>query len=182
MQSLKTVQSLSNLGRILSKIVFVFCVVGFCGCVLGIVSLALGVDKVELGGVTLRGILKKEADVSVGTMYAAMAVGTVFCLGEAILAKFAVHYFTRELRDGTPFTAEGAKELTRLGVLAICIPIATQIAAQIVQKAFEMLMSGVKTMEIGAYSSVSLGVMMLVTAAICRYGAELTEGKQGGTS
>ena len=41
------------------------------------------------------------------------------CAGEAVLAKFAEHYFKRELTDGTPFNLGGAKELMRLGILTI---------------------------------------------------------------
>ena len=35
MRSLKTIQKLSSLGSILSKIAFVLSVVGFCGCIAG---------------------------------------------------------------------------------------------------------------------------------------------------
>ena len=38
MRSLKTIQKLSSLGSILSKIAFVLSVVGFCGCIAGRIS------------------------------------------------------------------------------------------------------------------------------------------------
>ncbi len=39
MSTLKTIQTLSKIGRILSKTVYICCVVGFCGCIVGIISL-----------------------------------------------------------------------------------------------------------------------------------------------
>jgi len=39
MNTLKTIQTLSKIGKILSKIVYICCEVGFCGCIVGIISL-----------------------------------------------------------------------------------------------------------------------------------------------
>ena len=115
MKTLKTIQTLSKIGKILSKIMFIFCIIGFCGCIVGILSMALGAETLKFGGVTLESILNTEAEVTIGTVYAAMAAGMVLCAGEAMLAKFAEHYFKRELAEGTPFTFAGAKEMLRLG-------------------------------------------------------------------
>ena len=94
MNTLKTVQVLSKTGKILSKIVFIFCIIGFCGCIAGILSMALGVQTLKIGGITLKGILQAE-NISEKGVYAAMAAGMIFCAGEAVLAKFAEHYFRR---------------------------------------------------------------------------------------
>lgn len=177
MKSLQTIQKLSKIGKILSKIVFIFCVVGFCLCLAGIISLAVGAPMLQIGDVTLHGLIEQETDITVNTMYAAMAAAAVFCLGEAILSRFAVHYFNRELEDGTPFTFGGAKELKRLGILAICIPIGTSIVAHIVYAVLEQVLEGVSKMDISSTGSVSLGIMMIVTAVICKYGAEVTAEK-----
>ena len=48
MRSLKTIQKLSSLGSILSKIAFILSVVGFCGCIAGLIGLRLGRDAVNL--------------------------------------------------------------------------------------------------------------------------------------
>ena len=60
MKSLNTLQTLSRLGRVLSKIAFVCSLVGFCGCIAGIVSVVVQDENViRIGGVTLHGILEK---------------------------------------------------------------------------------------------------------------------------
>ena len=100
------------------------------------------------------------------------------CAGEAVLAKFAEHYFKRELTDGTPFNLGGAKELMRLGILTICIPLGTQIIAEIVYAVMEQTMQGVTPLQLDNTGSVTLGIMFIVMSLICRYGAELHEGKE----
>lgn len=171
METLKTIQKLSKIGKVLSKIMFIFCIVEFCGCIVGILSMVLGAATLKFGGVTLESILNTEAEVTVGTVYAAMAVGTILCAGEAVLAKFAEHYFKRELADGTPFSIDGAKEMQRLGILTICIPIGTQIVAEIVHAVMEQIMKDIEPLQLSNSGSVALGVMFLVMSLICKYGA-----------
>ncbi len=175
MNTLKTIQTLSKIGKILSKIMFIFCIVGFVGCIVGILGMALGAEMLKFGDVTLEGILKNEAEVTVGTVYAAMAAGMIFCVGEAVLAKFAEHYFKRELADGTPFTLAGAKEMMRLGILTICLPIGTQIVAEIIHAVMEHTMQGIAPLQLSNSGSVALGVMFMIMSLICRYGAEMYE-------
>ena len=176
MKTLNIIQKLSKVGKILRKILFIFCIVGVCGCIVGILSMALGAPTLKIGGVTLESILSIEAGVTTGTAYAAMAVGMILCAGEAVLAKFAERYFKRELADGTPFDFGGAKELMRLGILTICIPIGTQMIAGIVCAVMEQTLHGAAPFQLDASGSVALGVMFLVMSLGCRYGAELREG------
>ncbi len=175
METLNIIQKLSKIGKVLSKIMFIFCIIGFCGCIVGILSMALGAPTLKIGGVTLESILNTEADVTVGTVYAAMAAGMILCAGEAVLAKFAEYYFKHELADGTPFTLAGAKEMQRLGILTICLPIGTQIVAEIVYAVMEQTMQGVAPLRLDSAGSVALGVMFIVLSLICRYGADIYE-------
>ena len=178
MKTLNIIQKLSKIGKVLSRIVFIFCIIGFCGCIVGILSMVLGAPTLKIGGVTLKSILSIEAGVTTGTAYAAMAAGMILCAGKAVLAKFAEHYFKRELADGTPFDLGGAKELMRLGILAICIPIGAQMIAEIVYAVMEQTLHGVAPFQIGHSTCVELGVMFIVMSLVCRYGAELREGKE----
>ena len=172
MKTLQIIQTVSKIGKILSKIVFVFCIVGFCLCIVGILSTAIGAPVLKLGGVTLESILQAEADMSMGSLYAAMATCAIICAGEAVLAEYAGRYFTRELSDGTPFTFDGAQQLLQLGVLSICIPVGMQIIVRIVQVIFEKTMTNVVTQTPEMAGSVTLGVMVIVLAIVCKYGAE----------
>ena len=74
MNTLKTIQTLSKIGKILSKIVYICCVVGFCGCIVGIISLGLGGEVFKLGGVTVHSIIESHSHMNMPTLYTAMAV------------------------------------------------------------------------------------------------------------
>ena len=158
MKTLNNIQKLSKIRKVLSRLVFVFCIIGFCGCIVGILSMALGAPTLKIDGVTLKSILSIESGVTTGTAYAAMAAGMILCAGEAVLAKFAEHYFKRKLADGTPFDLGGAKELMRLGILAICIPIGMQMIAEIVYAVMEQALHGVAPFQSDYSGSVALAM------------------------
>lgn len=177
MKTLNTIQTLAKIGKILSRIIFVFCIVGFCGCIVGIVSLAIGGETFKLGGVTIHSMIENSAGLNLPTLYASMAVGLLFCAAEAVLCKFAELYFTNELVDGDPFTLRGAKELLRLGILTIAVPLGTRIVCSIGLAVADKVWPGIDRLSMGDFTSVGLGVMMLVLSLFCRYGAELKESK-----
>lgn len=172
MNTLQIIQLITKVGKIVSKIIFICCIVGFCLCVVGIVGLALGTPVLKLGGITLESILQNEADTTPGSLYAMMATCAIVCAGEAVLAKFAMHYFEREQADETPFTTDGARELMRLGILSIAVPIAIQIVVQIVQAVLAKALPDVDAQKPEMSGPVSFGVALIVMALLCRYGAE----------
>lgn len=173
MKSLKAIQVLAKIGKILSKIIFVFCIVGFCLCVAGIISLAIGLEGLKLGGTTIHGLIESETSMSMESLYGVMAVGAVFCVAEAVLSKFAEIYFRNELADGTPFTRRSAKELTRLGILTIAIPMAAAIICSIGVGIASLAYPEIETLPHVGGTSVGLGIMMIIASLFCRYGAEL---------
>ena len=175
MKELNTIQTLSKIGKILSKIVFVCCVVGFCLCAVGAVGAAVGFDAIKLGNVTIQGLVQSDVALSKAALLAVTVAGAIICAAEAVLAKFTVHYFDRELNDGTPFTRGGAKELQRLGILTICIPLGAQILAQIVCGVLAEALPNAAAPDLEYAGSVGLGIMMLVMAQVCKYGAALAE-------
>lgn len=173
MKTLNIIQTLSKIGKIISKVIFICCIIGFSGCIVGILAMFIGEQAVKIGGVTLHGILQTEAGVSEGTIWAAINVGMIFCGGGIALSAMAHRYFVNELNAGTPFTLSGAKELLRLGIFAIGIPVASSTLAQIVYDIFANTMEGVANMDLDAYGSAAIGVMLIVVSLLCRYGAEL---------
>ena len=177
MKTLITIQTLAKIGKAFSKIIYVCCIVGFCGCIVGIVSLAIGAETFKLGGVTVHSMIENKAGMNLPTLYASMAVGLLFCASEAVLCKFAEIYFKNELADGNPFTLRGAKELMRLGILTVAIPLGTVIVCSIGVAIADNMVPGIDKLSIGEFSSVGLGVMMIVLSLFCRYGAELNKGK-----
>ena len=133
METLKIIQSLARLGKILSKIAFILSLVGVFGCVAGLLSLAFGSGTLlQIGNVALHSLIPVSSGFNLKAIAGALSGWLIICTGEAALSRFALLYFTRELTDGTPFTQRGAKELLRLGILTIAIPIGCTVAAAIV--------------------------------------------------
>ena len=95
--------------------------------------------------------------------------------GEAVLAKFSERYFKNELKAGTPFTFAGAKEMLRLGILILAVPTGCAVAGSIVEGLVAGFMEVEKAAVIGNEASIVLGVMFILAALLCRYGAELRQ-------
>lgn len=134
MKSLQTIQKLFKIGKILSRIAFIFSVIGFCGCIAGLLGLSFGNGSlIKLGGVTLHQLISEEYGYNIKGITASLSGWLVVCAGEAVLAKFAEVYFQNELQAETPFTLAGAKELLRLGILTITIPTGCTVAESIVE-------------------------------------------------
>ena len=178
MKSLKTIQTLAKIGKVISKIIFILSIVGGVSSIVGIISLACIPEGIRIGGTTIYGLIEKSAEMNIGSMYVYMTVAAVFCAGEAVLCKFAERYFKNELAAGTPFTFEGAKELLRLGILTICIPIGTAIIAGIVYAVMSLSFNVVGDMNLSNGASVGMGIAFIIVSVIFRYGAELTQGAQ----
>lgn len=180
MRSLNAIQTLSGVGRVLSKIAFIFSVIGFCGCIAGLLSLSFGNGSlIKIGGVTLHGLLSEEYGCNIKSVAAALSGWMIVCAGEAVVAKFAEIYFRNEKKAGTPFTLAGAKELLRLGILTIAVPTGCAVAGTIVRGIAAGLLkveklAAMDTVFDGA-ASAALGVMMILGSLLCRYGAELYE-------
>lgn len=180
MKNLKTIQTLAKIGETLSKIAFICALVGACICAVGMISLPLaGGEIFKIGGVSIYGLMNLEPGEELKSALVFMIGWLIICIGEAVLAKFAEIYFKNELKAGTPFTFDSAKELTRLGILTAALPIGCAVLAEILQG----IIAGFMDVEIAPSAeicidnegSVVLGVMLIVMSVLCRYGAELTD-------
>lgn len=174
MKSLNIIQNLAKLGKILSKIIYICCIIGAVGCLVGMVSLPFAdTGIIKIGGMTIYGLIVNRAGIDLNSLYPLMIGAMVVCLGQAVTAKFAERYFYHELTAGTPFTVAGAKELCRLGIYTICIPLGTLILAQIVSGIMVELIGCGEAFKVTGGDSVALGVMFIVMSVLCQYGAEL---------
>ena len=124
---------------------------------------------------TVHNWIEESAEVSINACYAAMAVGIILCSGEAVLCKIAEAYFRNELAAGTPFTFEGAKEMIRLGIYAICIPAGSGVIASIVYAILKAVLKDVGTLDLDLFGSVGIGIMFILAGLLCRLGAEVRE-------
>lgn len=178
MKTIEIIQKTSMIGKILSKIVYICCIVGLIGCVVGIIGIIVGDHALSFRGLTLHTLIVEEGGESIGTVWAAIVSGIIICIGEFFVAKLSYNYFRNELEDGTPFTEEGSKEMLRLGIHIIWIPIASSILTSIAKGIIEHIFIDVKPLESDVSSSVTLGIMFIIMSLICRYGSEILNDKE----
>lgn len=176
------IQTLAKIGKVLSRIAFIFSVIGICGCMVGLFSNVLGNGGVfKIGGVSVYGLLADFNAYNVKSISAVLTAWLIVCIGEAVLAKFAEVYFQKELAVGTPFTQAGAAELRRLGILTIVIPTGCAVLAEIVQGILTGFMKGAadgwSDLSFDNEASVAMGIMFIVGSVLCGYGAELSSGE-----
>lgn len=174
--TLHTIQTFARLGRVLSRIAYILALIGCIACAVSLLLLPLGSDTLlRLGGITLYGPVSGSVDGGLALVAVALGSGLLLCLGEAIPAWAAQRYFRRECAAGTPFTADGARELLRLGILTAAVPVGSVLLTQILQGVAAQLWAVELDFVPDVESSVLLGLLFLALSLLCRYGAELTE-------
>lgn len=174
MNTLKTIQTVFRIAKIISQIIFIGCIVGCCLCLAAAVALALDVPALTIGQVNISGLVEAPADRSPSVMVLTVLAGAFQVAALGLLAKMAQRYFAREQKDGTPFSLGGARQLRRLGIHSIWIPIVAQVIAQVICK----ILSSTAPIELSSSIPVSYGVMLILLSLVCQYGAELQAGIQ----
>lgn len=180
MKSLNIIQKLFKIARVLSEVAFVFAIVGFCASLIGLICLCFGADNVlKIGGVTIHGIISENLGYDIKSVAASLSGLPFICAGAAVTAKFAEVNFKNELKEGTPFTLGGAKEMLRLGIITIAVPTGTAVIGRVVEGVVAGFMNVEKAEALEMYfdneTSIVLGIMFIAVSLLCRYGAEIKE-------
>lgn len=174
---LKILQTVAMIGKIFSLVVFILCIVGGVGCLLGLVALlAVGEDPEVVKALQDFAIEGAEEFAKIETLYFACISGLLACAGEAVIAKFAQKYFENELQAGTPFTVAGAKEMLRLGILSLAIPVGLSVVVTVIWGIFSWSAGLPETSDFNI-SIGGGGLFCLLLSAIFFYGAEVAAKK-----
>lgn len=171
-KSLKTVQTVCKVCKVLAEIAFVMFVVIVALMLAAAIFTGTGnFDAlVSSGGVVLDDMLQ-QTGVTQDYMVAVFVCMTIIIAAEAVVAKFINVYFKHELKAGTPFTFEGAKEMLRLGIITIAVPAGASLVATIV---FGIMAAGSGLdSEFNFEISLGLGLMFLALSPLLKHGTEL---------
>lgn len=168
-KSLKTVQTVC---KVLAEIAFVLLIVGAvlmlaCGIFIGAGKL----DALLLSGGLVLDDMLQQPGVTQDYIVAVFICFTIIIAAEAVVAKFINVYFKHELKAGTPFTFEGAKEMLRLGIITIAVPAGASLVATIVFgiMAADSGLDRTFNFEI----SLGMGLMFLALSPLLKHGTEL---------
>jgi hypothetical protein len=182
MKTLNTIQILAKIGKVLSIIAHVCCMIGgiCCAVTAGLLGFC-GEDAISFAKDNADQIDDEQARLIIEKltnpmMITIIAIAAAFCFAGAVVARFATNYFKHEIEDGTPFTMRGAKELMRLGIIYIAVNLGVSIVAGAVFAIASKSWDLADKYEFNG-QSIGLGIVFIVVSLICRYGAELTEGK-----
>lgn len=169
-KTLKTIQILSKIARIISKIIFIITLVCAIICLAGIFMLALAQS---IPSINIDSIVSNATGADIAVAYFSCFVGVIACVFECILAKFAEIYFKNEIAAGTPFTYEGSKEILRLGILALALPLGSSIISSIVHGIFSLFSVAVRNMPLDSSASLDMGIVFILASFIFKYGADI---------
>lgn len=181
-KTLKAIQILAKIGKILSIIAYVASMIGAITCAVCAGLFAIyGKDAISTAKDNMNQIEDEQArqileKLDVPMLITMTGIAAVLCAAGCVVAHFAKKYFKHELEDGTPFTMRGAKELMRLGIIHICVNIGVSIVAGAVWAIVQQSIEGLEDSNFEGVS-IGLGIVFIIVSLICRYGAELTEGK-----
>lgn len=182
MKTLNTIQKLFKAGKILSKIAFIFSLIGIIGGFVGILCLYIdNGNLIKIGNITLHGMFINKYDYRIESIIALLCYWIIICFGEVILAKLSYIYFDNELKENTPFSFLVAKQMFNLGILIIIVPIISTVMGNVVEQLI-LSLNNVEEIKNTTYFfnneiSFALGIMFIFISLLCRYGAEIIEKK-----
>ncbi len=169
MKSLKTVQTISKVLSILATIAFVFTIIGAAGSLIGGFSLFfaqfLGQDIVDM-------IVAETHAPNISKLAIALIAESFFLAGVAVALGFTCRYLKNELKDGTPFTYRGSRELLYTGIISIAVPAGTLLISSVITAIF-----GVPEDLITNNYDITSGVLMILISFIFTYGADISAQK-----
>ena len=132
MKNLKTIQTICKVFYILTKIVFILCIVGSVFCALAVVGITTMKDNPEF--------LNSIAALGETFDYKLWLCDCIFGLVECGFG-IAIYYFVQkfykfELSIGEPFNAKVSQELKKLGIIRLVLPLACSVVIGIVYAIF----------------------------------------------
>lgn len=174
MNTLQTIQKTFRVFGILSKIAYIFSIIGAVFCAVGALCCLVWYNGGHVFSLFGEPIFDFAAQGDVSRAMAVLLSDLVFLSADAILLFFANRYFTREQLDGTPFTQGGAELVKKLGIRCIYLPIVAAVIVSVLLLCLGQERDG----DINNLPSVATGIVLILASLIFRYGAQLEQGRK----
>ena len=171
MQSLQTIQKTFRVFQVLTKIAFVFSIVGGILCAVGALCTLSWYTGGQVFCIFGEPVTVFASVENCNQMLATLLSELFLLTTDAILLSFASRYFQTEQAEGTPFTENGANLLKRLGIRCIYMPIVAVVIASVIT----VCLGAEEPMDVSNLPSVATGIVLILASLIFRYGAELEQ-------
>lgn len=170
MEKLETIQKLAKTGKILSKIAFIFSIVGLVCSLIGLLGVMFLQDEM-LKNTELAKFMQTNGK-TLGDLYAEIVIAIVSCGVEIYVSYEAEKYFKLQLEEKTPFTEKCSKNILRLGVIVLVSGIATALLNVIIALIFAKTM-GMSYEYSADVNGIGLGIAFLIMSVIFDYGSHV---------
>lgn len=171
MEHLQKIQKTFHIFQILTKIAYVFSIVGAVFCAVGALCALCYLSGGQVFSLFGEPVTIFSTTRSMGETLAVLLAEFIMLTAEAILLCFACKYLKAEQAAGTPFTEAGADMLKKLGIRCIWLPIVAIVVASVIGVGF-----GAENLDIDSnLPSLVTGIVLILVSMIFRYGAALEE-------
>ena len=171
MKSLKTIQVLAKIAKIICTVLFIVCIVGASCCALSVIILPVTKDVILYEDKTFSVVLAEQGTSYIDALTGSV-IGLIVCGVGIFLAKYTELFFKKELELGTPFDKGLVKDMRKMALIHIIVSIVASIITSIVYFIFKESVPDFN----GTYDfnggSIGFGISMLIISLFCDYGAE----------
>ena len=168
MQSLKNVQTWAKVFKVLTIIAIVFLSIGIVSSIICFFALSNQELMAEVNKMLIENF--KEQEIALVDQQSMLIAFFQMCGGLAI-AILTLIYLNKELKDETPFTHSGAKNLFWLGILSLIIPAFVCIVTGIVEMCYGTELNDVATFA----PDFGFAICLIVLSQIFKYGADMRD-------
>ena len=169
MKSLQTIQKTFRVFQILTKIAFVFSIVGASVCAVGALCVMAWYTGGQVFSLFGEPVTIFASSDGLNQTLAVLLSDLILLVTEAILLAFTGRYLKIEQAEGTPFTENGANLIRKLGIRCIYMPIVAVVIASVITVCLGVERSG----DVSNLPSLATGLVLILASLIFRYGAEL---------
>ena len=174
-KSLKIIQTIAKVLKIICQVLFILGIIGAAGGVLGVLSMGL-VQILQMDEEILQYIGEFDVTLNMPTAYFGCVAGALACVGECVVIKLTQKYLENELKAGTPFTFDGAKELMKVGIISILVSLIGSALVGGVYGIFYLFNPTMAELNFEFGMDIGAGLSMIFLSVIFKYGAQvLTE-------
>ena len=172
-RSLRVIQVIMKIAKVISLLVFIF---GVIASILTIAS-AVGLfvfpfEQYEIDGENLKSYLERVTELSLTEFGAVMILSAISLTAGVINVKIQHGYLVKEVRDGTPFTEDGATKLRRASFACILISVASFFATLVLHNIFVFKGMITGTYDLSSTFNIGWYLLLLFLSVVFSYGAE----------